>query len=680
MASSPKAASRREQDHKPEKVVPTSHVQLLLPHLFASMSVGLLALYQWPLRWFISGAPILSYVLLLGSVKGTRILPFVNTWTLLTIINAVYTVAATSWLLYWIFAFSCFQTVFVASLYQFDSVATVVRKQLRNVLRTLQFTSNKIAFFDLPALEIDVDVEGLMVIRGVTFSLSSLTIVVHGVEVGIKFSDDMELAIVTDKVTVSLFRRIDIGDVYGNLKGGEYEMNFGKLAAKSKDENGEPIMVTDTPLLAAAAKTGHVESVTMVERMTGGESLKPSSIKSGFESVKELSDEDQEARQKYHDVLDYIEETSVIHIAHVEAEGKLRALGQRGGNIMESGKDLRAAVCTILHEKPTIAHPPKRAIKVSTIKNVFPKIRKFLHRFPLLLRAQLNPIAYFHPIFIESITAGGSGRWGQHMLSDLVFKDYADDNMEIRRLKKRVSAWLTDANFVLELGTITGLASVPMNTEYDITSHLTFNDIMAYRTLPLETDLAEVFRLGGADATVRVPSYLLPHHEHLLPPPPSKEDIQKHQEQIDTADGQPKTLQAEHEMMQLKKDETNIKISAHVHLPACLDQTLLDFIALLVKATKIVELQAQVDSPLEEDNKGIREFGRMIKAELKDKMHKTGQTALDVVANDRWIAKLIGKLVKRLETMQGDVGYSGDLPVALEVYRKNAELASKIMP
>jgi len=95
---------------------------------------------------------------------------------------------------------------------------------LRAVLRGLQFTNDQIAFFDLPALEIDVDVEGLMCIRGISFSFSKLTVVAYGVEVGIKLSDDMEIALLVDQVTIKLFRRIDISDVYGNVKGGQYEV------------------------------------------------------------------------------------------------------------------------------------------------------------------------------------------------------------------------------------------------------------------------------------------------------------------------------------------------------------------------------------------------------------------------------------------------------------------------
>lgn len=198
----------------------------LLPvdYLFATITVGLLISFEWPLRWLLSGAPLLTFSLLRASTQGSRVLAFVPLWTLVALINLSYSVAATSWLLYWVYIGTCYPGLFFSCLFQFDVVATFVRRRLRSLLRGLQFTNDKVAFFDLPALEIDVDVEGLMCIRGISFSLSSLTIIAYGIEVGIKLSDDMEIALAVDKVTVKLFRRIDISDVYANVKGGLYEV------------------------------------------------------------------------------------------------------------------------------------------------------------------------------------------------------------------------------------------------------------------------------------------------------------------------------------------------------------------------------------------------------------------------------------------------------------------------
>jgi hypothetical protein len=44
---------------------------------------------------------------------------------------------------------------------------------------------------------------------------------------------------------------------------------------------------------------------------------------------------------------------------------------------------------------------------------------------------------------------------------------------------------------------------------------------MTYPSLPKEVNLNQILRLGGADASSVVNSFLLPHHEHLLPPTPT---------------------------------------------------------------------------------------------------------------------------------------------------------------
>lgn len=95
----------------------------------------------------------------------------------------------------------------------------LTRKSIRALFKQLHFIDDKVALFDIPALEIDTKLDGLVVLRGITFSLSTLSFVVHGVEVGIKLSDDMELTVQTERVTISLFREIEVSDCFANLKG-----------------------------------------------------------------------------------------------------------------------------------------------------------------------------------------------------------------------------------------------------------------------------------------------------------------------------------------------------------------------------------------------------------------------------------------------------------------------------
>jgi hypothetical protein len=191
---------------------------LSTPLLYSAAVTLLVSLYEWPRRWVFSGSPILTLFVLIGAAKGYRVLPFIPLWSLITTVNLVYAVASTSWLLYGIFAAACYPAICLTCLFQFKVVADVVRRILRLILKQLHFVNDKVAFFDIPALEIDTDVAGLMVIRGLDISLSTLTIVAHGIEVGIKLSSDLELAIQTERVTIPLFRRIQISDCMANIK------------------------------------------------------------------------------------------------------------------------------------------------------------------------------------------------------------------------------------------------------------------------------------------------------------------------------------------------------------------------------------------------------------------------------------------------------------------------------
>ncbi|CCG82404.1 protein of unknown function [Taphrina deformans PYCC 5710] len=664
---------------KQEKVDPIKDLFGLNTADFFAANVALsLALYEWPRWWLVSGTPVLTYLILLGASKGYRIVPFIPLWTLLGGLNLVYAVAETSWLLWRIFTVFVYPTIFISCLFQFQGVADFVRHHLRTILKELQFVNDKIAFFDIPALEIDTEVDGLFVVRGLTIELSSLTITVHGVEVGIKLSDDMELALAVERVTIPLFRKIDIGDVYGNIKGGQYEMQFGDLAERTDDADGDAVMNTDTPLLRAATAQADTSVPPVVQKMrdemTEGDAPKDSSAKKAAQSMTQLSPDNEKARKQYRETISWIKESNCIMECRQSVLQQAKLLDTKFETDDEDfdnidaadTKDRRAAICSKLHKKPSIAHPPRRSVRVTTLQNLSPPwVRNFLHRLPMLLRMLLNPLAYLHPVYIRSITAAGSGKWINELLDQEIFKNHGDRNAEVRRLHEKISAWLSDANFALELADISGLAQVPFLSSFDIICYLGFGDVMVYRTLPKELDMREVVRLGGADATFTLPSFLLPHHEHLLPPRPTRKDTEKLKQEVEDADGKPKTVRAQSELEMAEKDECNVKMGVHARLPAVLDQELLNFIAALVKATKVVEV-AKEPGILDREIHNIKDLSQSINKGMKDGMKKV---VVEGIMNDQWIAKMVGKITKLLETAMGDLGYTGYLPVSLEPYR-----------
>lgn len=731
--------------------------------LLATASTGLLfAIANWPWRWLLSGCGFETLLLIAAAGSDARIFPAVPLWTILATLNLVYAISSTSWLLNAFFTASCWPFILITCLFQFSYASEFTRRSLRRLLRDLYFTQDRIAFFNLPALEIDTEVDGLMVIRGITISLSDLTLVAHGVEVGIKLTADIELALYADEVRIPFFRRIEVGDVYANIKGGAAEMTFADVEAPSSDTEDDAFF-NETPLLraATAGSEGFKDRPKLRESLTGVSYIKDASVKRGLDTIRTLSPDDEKAEQKYKDMLTEIRTSSAVY----QSRARVRKAAKERGKNIEDEKDMRAAVCAELHESPSVPHPPRHSVKVTTLQKMNdPRVSRLLHRLPFLLRLLLGPLGYFHPITINSISAAGSGQWLREMLLANVFKHHTTNSAELRRLERRISTWLADANFCLQLADVDALGQTPLSTTFDIVAYLRFADIMAYRSIPSSGDSDQVIRLGGADATFTIPCFLLPHHEHILPPKPTAEDKQDMQAQVEEADGIPKTVQAEQEKERVEKDEASVTMSVHASLPAAFNQELLLFVAALVKATKIIEFDKEIDRTDSSDgNTGAQRLSRastidtsteqepisrvstndtmdstasspalinkhnrvqsdltslgtggrfktftrnlqqnlreaslntasqISKDSIKSFMQDVQQSTKDgmkkavvgSMVNDRWIAKMVGKVAANLEKAQGDLGYSGGIPVALEPYRPKPGddgLLSKFMP
>ncbi|KAF1830020.1 hypothetical protein BDW02DRAFT_123650 [Decorospora gaudefroyi] len=754
----PSAGTKRKPVPPPATPTPTPERELksrLFPNAFLAGTLVAALSLSWPLRWAISGAPMLVYAILLGEAYGYRILPFVPVWTIFATVNLAYAVCSTSWLLYWVYLVCCWPTLLIVCLFQFSAPAALARRTLRKTfLRDLHFINDQIAFFDLPALEIDTEVKGLFVIRGVTLSLSTMTLVAHGVEAGIKLSDDIELGIQVDKVVVPLFREITVDDVYANVRGGDWEVTFGDVAYGTPEPDNDPsVVVTDTAILRAASaakKGGAGGRPDMVSNLTAGKMpTEAGDAKSAFASIKKVSPDEERAHTKYQELVRYIDETSAITSAKKalieasKARSEVSTDEDRDGKNGKDGKDgkkkgeeagvrldinnmddFRAAICTQIHSQASIPHPPSKSIRVSTLrKTSHPNVKKFLHRLPFLYRLMLSPICYFHPVKFKSITAASSGKWFTALMRQYFFKHYSSQDAEIRRLEARISSWCADANFAVELGPVQSDAHFPLNMNYNIQTHFKISDVMAYRILPDAVELKQVVRLGGADAVLTIPMFLFPHHEHIFPEKASDFDLLEMESAINEAEPTPKQAQARKKLESLKKDEASMHISAHGHLPAQFHQDLLNFVAAIVKATKVIESdkdfeEAKVLRELKRvstgmsdseassiastttnnteasqttlngnEDKSFKSFLKRVDTGFKEAssktmvgMRKAGQNTVHAMANDRWIARLVGKVTRKLENAQGEVGYSADVPIPLAKYRTRHEFEQKLLP
>lgn len=714
-----------------------------VPEAFLLAVFSLASYTNWGRTWLVSGAAPLTYLLLEGQRKGKRVLYWIPLPLLITLTNLAEAAVSTSWLFYWIYAAICWALIFVTCLYQVDIVADYTRKGFRFILHAVHFTADKVAIFDIPALHIDVDVDGLMIIRGLTFSLSTLTLTAHGIEVGIKISDDLELSIQADSVKVALFREIEIGDVYGNAKGGSYEQAFGHTLGNSHEESGQALMKDEgqsssdmrpdshddgvqpeqtsrsnsdqgtpeqekmdygTELMTESASTTNQTStgesfetqldsidqeaqvaqradfVTMKDRMTDGrppEDTEPGDLVS---QTTHYSVDDGKAKERFLRAMDQLETSSEIRIARDRAMDNIQT--QRGDAVTHPDlfdeEKIRAAVCNHLRTVPSIQHPSDRSIRVTTLQNFLPaSVRRVLHRMPQLLRLLLNPLAYFHPVKVTSITVGASGQWFQSILASELFKGYVKSSVDVRKLRDRVFEWLTDANFVIGLHAVKGVAQVPLNPSNQIDCRLSADDASMYRVFSQKNSMDKIIEIGGADATFLVPSFLLPHHEHLLPSQEEQKlQIEAIRKNMRNA-SKPKMMQARRNIEMLEKDETQVQVSSHIRLPTCFDQDLLNFVSALVKASKIVEFEKSFGEAMTLEVRNFKELTKLVTTGMKESVKKT---AVNAAANDRWIATLVGKITTRLETMHGDIGYTGIIPVKIKPYRDAGEPMSKLLP
>lgn len=159
-------------------------IQLTAALVSTAATVWLVATFSWAWRWFYSGCAILSLLISYGGASGAPAFQSTPPWTTLVTLNLIYAITSTSWLQYRVFTAVCWPCIITTFLLISPPASNVTRKIFRRLLTQAHFMKDEIAGFNLPALHLDIGLEGLLTIRGWTFSLSTLTIKAHGTEAG----------------------------------------------------------------------------------------------------------------------------------------------------------------------------------------------------------------------------------------------------------------------------------------------------------------------------------------------------------------------------------------------------------------------------------------------------------------------------------------------------------------
>lgn len=265
--------------------------------------------------------------------------------------------------------------------------------------------------------------------------------------------------------------------------------------------------------------------------------------------------------------------------------------------------------------------------------------------------------------------------------------------------------------YCVDLANITALGQVPLRSVYNIKSEIRSTDIAVSRIDVEDNSVAQMASLAGVDGFFVIPTCLLPNHSHLVPPVPSALEIfeaveKKKQEEIDkrdrvkskTTSGEAETHaegvnqrssedQSANDEEMADIDALGILMSIRVTFPAHLDESCLSFAATLLKAARMMDIEESIVDPptpiFEEDfestenfrdkfSRRSKRFGSAIKHPLQTAhgaFHREMRKATVMTVNGAWFATWTNKILERLAWLNGDVGYTFEVPVSLKPYR-----------
>ena len=511
---------------------------------------------------------------------------------------------------------------------------------------------------------------------------------------GVNIGQGHEIHAHTDSLEIKLFRRIAISEIFTAHKCPE-------------DVKESPCGVgDDQPHLASESRIlkdniRHEASIKHQDEATTDVKVPVPQSTRDWAQTGALGDEDAELR--YADIL-----------KDIRTGGGLYQMRERLRKVDSEHEytdiELRAMLCTGLRR--TGLSPPQHSSRITTSKlatffsepNVFEYV-------PSAMRALLWLASQTHPIDCPSISIAGSGHWLNSMLSHFIFRRHPTDDQRIRELEREISEWLSVGEYCVDLANITALGQVPLRSVYNIKAEIRSTNIAISRIDVEDNSSAQMASLAGVDGTFVIPTCLLPNHSHLIPSEPSALEVfqateKKKQKEIEKRDQvQPKTApeatstdsdgvnQLSSEDESAADAETvdiyalGILISVRATLPAHFDESCLSFAATLSKAAQMMDIEESIVDPptpiFEEDfdpsenfrdkfSRRSKRFGSAIKHPLQTAhgaFNREMRKATVMTVNGAWFAKWTNKILEQLAWLNGDVGYTFEIPISLKPYR-----------
>ena len=508
---------------------------------------------------------------------------------------------------------------------------------------------------------------------------------------GLNIGQGHEIHAHTDSLEIKLFRRIAIGEIFA--------------AHKCPEDEKEPALESNIEKTHLSSESRIVQDnirheASVKQKSDAATDVKAKPVKDWTRTTV-LGDEDAELR--YADILN-----------EIRTGGGLYQMRERLRNADREDEytdiELRAMLCTELRRTGLSPTQHAKRFTTSQLATLFPEPNVFEY-VPSAMRALLWLASHTHPIDCPSISVSGSGQWLNSLLSQFIFHRHSTDDQRIRELEREVSEWLSVGEYCVDLADITALGQVPLRSVYNIKSEIRSTNIAISRIDVENNSSAQMASLAGADGTFVIPTCLLPNHSHLVPPEPSalevfeaaekkkQEDIEKREQtENKTTSGATRTDseslkqrsgedQDEDEKNVADLDALGVLMSIRVTLPAHFDESCLSFAATLSKAAQMMDIEESIVDPptpmFEEEfeltdtfrekfSKRSKRFGSAIKHPLltaHGAFHREMRKATVMTVNGAWFAKWTNKILEQLAWLNGDVGYTFEIPVALKPYR-----------